>query len=467
MDNINHIIVLLKSLFTSYLSIKYITIAVAVFGAITGLFALILNYKNYRINRSKFNLHEKRMQTQENRNDSLVVKNYVRDALGFMGGDEETIYLPLENRSPRENIKIENARKILEEALLILPKNQDALYYMGVCNTIKNNFEKAIEFFDRSIESDPEYAKAYNGKGIVYKRLLNYEKAVDYYKKAISIDCYYPNPYNNLGNIYKTKNQFNKALDSYKKAIEIDPYFHQSYTGIANLLLENRKYQEAKKYYIKARNIYSRNPEIYNGLGIICLKNGDFNDALELFTHSLSLNDSQFSAFYNLGCTYKALRDYDNAAKNFYTAIQIDQKEIKVLENLSYVLENSRNKELAVKILRKLFKMDSNYDHAAFQIGREIQNYMKNALTGLSYNEISNVEYKNIYQRIKVDKRIANALNEKFKGYVQSGIGGFENNKYLDYAISKEIQTILNNLTFRISDLITPTSGDAAMLSSR
>ena len=79
--------------------------------------------------------------------------------------------------------------------------------------------------------------------GTVYFNQNFPKKALKYYKKAIEIDPNFFYAYYNLGNFYLKYNQLSKAKSSYEKALEIDPN-----NKIIQMILEEWDYISSDKY---------------------------------------------------------------------------------------------------------------------------------------------------------------------------------------------------------------------------
>ena len=63
---------------------------------------------------------------------------------------------------------------------------------IGNSHYIKKNYDKAIEFYDKSLEKGlNDISAVYFNKGLVYERLNNVNLAVDYYKRAIDLKPQY------------------------------------------------------------------------------------------------------------------------------------------------------------------------------------------------------------------------------------------------------------------------------------
>ena len=57
----------------------------------------------------------------------------------------------------------------------------------GVLPITLGNYRQAIEDLNRAIEIKPDYAEAYNNRGIAYKGLGNYNQAIKDFDRAIEI----------------------------------------------------------------------------------------------------------------------------------------------------------------------------------------------------------------------------------------------------------------------------------------
>ena len=64
----------------------------------------------------------------------------------------------------------------------------------------KEDYQSALDCYNKALEIDPNYGPAYCNIGQVYRRLEQYEKAIEYYNKAIAVG--FNKAYGNLGDIY-------------------------------------------------------------------------------------------------------------------------------------------------------------------------------------------------------------------------------------------------------------------------
>lgn len=88
--------------------------------------------------------------------------------------------------------KPDDAIKYLNKGTEFQDTIAEAMLSIGNSHYIKKNYDKAIEFYDKSLEKGlNDISAVYFNKGLVYERLNNVNLAVDYYKRAIDLKPQY------------------------------------------------------------------------------------------------------------------------------------------------------------------------------------------------------------------------------------------------------------------------------------
>ena len=131
---------------------------------------------------------------------------------------------------------------IARDSLLIEHRNETLLlrasdaFQKGNNAFFTKNFNKAIEYYLKTIELRPNDAHAYNNLGNSYKEIKNYSKAINAFQNAIILKPDYASAHYNLGIVYQKNKNFEIALDSYRKAARL------SHTGIQKWLKDGGYY---------------------------------------------------------------------------------------------------------------------------------------------------------------------------------------------------------------------------------
>ena len=136
--------------------------------------------------------------------------------------------------------------KSLEEGILKFPSNDYFFANLVDYYNSTNQASKAMEFADNMLATDAKnklylYVKAY-----LYHNMKDYDKAIEFYKKAIEQDPQYTEAYSNTGLAYLMKAQ--EFADKSTTDIN-DPKYAQAQKAIKKI------YGDAKPYYEKARQL--------------------------------------------------------------------------------------------------------------------------------------------------------------------------------------------------------------------
>jgi protein O-GlcNAc transferase len=150
-----------------------------------------------------------------------------------------------------------------------------------------------LECHDKAIEFAPNFAEAWNNRGIALYELKRFEEALASYEKAITLKSDYVEAFNNHGNALKELKRFNEALASYDKAIALWPDYAEAVGNRGIIFYELRQYNEALAYFEKAIALKSNDAEIYNNRGNVLIKLGRFREAIADFDRSQTLKSDQ------------------------------------------------------------------------------------------------------------------------------------------------------------------------------
>jgi DNA-binding winged helix-turn-helix (wHTH) protein/TolB-like protein len=136
--------------------------------------------------------------------------------------------------------------------------NDAYLYYLKGRHhwSRRNNaeFRKAIEYFQRSIEAEPDFALAYSGLSDSYVLLIQFggaapsdvlSQARSAAQKAAQLDGDCAEAHASLGNVAFLEKDKERAALHFRKAIELDPNYATALQWLAELLSESGQTDEA------------------------------------------------------------------------------------------------------------------------------------------------------------------------------------------------------------------------------
>jgi len=280
----------------------------------------------------------------------------------------------------------------------------------------KGDNRKAITFYKKAVEIDPEFATAYRSMGIAYGNLgygaesrkyrqkafelsdrvsdreryrneaefyitrsETYDKAIEAYKKLFEL---YPDDLgrNNLALIYSNLEQWDKAIEQFEMLIQRKEETYYPYVNIADVYVNKGLYDRANqilKYYL---NNFPDHVQIHAMLAYNYICQGKYDLALEEVSKTLSLDPMHIDASRMKGNIYLYRENLIEAEKEFQMLLESEEPIAKVwgiveLAGL-YILKGKFEKSI------DLVKQGIEQAKKAGQKGWE-RNYRNNFLTYL------------------------------------------------------------------------------------
>ncbi|HEV8713343.1 MAG TPA: tetratricopeptide repeat protein [Candidatus Binatia bacterium] len=189
--------------------------------------------------------------------------------------------------------------------------------------TRKELNERARQMFEKAIELDPQYARAYALLSMTYWLDRFYlwnptpqvlEQQSDLARKAIVLDPALPVAHAALGWVYLFKRQHEQALAEVEQAIILDPNSAESYSLLGNFLVWAGRPEEAIGWVEKAMRLNPR-------CGLPCLLNlgwayrqaGQYEQALVPYKQALALAPNGLAPHWNLAVCYAELGRQEEA----------------------------------------------------------------------------------------------------------------------------------------------------------
>lgn len=257
------------------------------------------------------------------------------------------------------------------------------------------DYKKAIEEYNKIIESDPESREAYLQLGSLYYHQNDIESVREVYKRILkakadlanqpSVNCLFyeaskdnlenaikncsiaieasPNDwafYAKRGRGYEEKKDFERALADFDKAISLAPnniYSHfrrgLSYAKKGDSNLAIKDFNETIK-------LQPGNVETTLELCKINLESvKDYDQAIKFCTEVTKLEPNNALGFYNLGLAYKNKEMLTEALGFFDKAISINPKHADSYYNRGAIYLSKKNYKLALPSLNKAIELNS------------------------------------------------------------------------------------------------------------
>jgi anaphase-promoting complex subunit 8 len=105
---------------------------------------------------------------------------------------------------------------------------------IGNYYSLKNEHEKAVQYFERALKLNPRYMAAWTLMGHEYLELKNTGAAISAYRKAVDINRMDYRSWYGLGQTYEILQMPLYALYYFSKACELRPYDPRMWCAMAN-----------------------------------------------------------------------------------------------------------------------------------------------------------------------------------------------------------------------------------------
>ncbi|RZB34890.1 MAG: protein O-GlcNAc transferase [Desulfobacteraceae bacterium Eth-SRB1] len=233
------------------------------------------------------------------------------------------------------------------------PLNTDALYNLGIIAKDRQNYDEAIDYYEKVISINPAYVNACFGLGGIFIDQARYDEANEKFQKVVSLSPNYANAWYNLGIIAATQGRRDEAIKYYQKALSIDPTFVNACYNIGLMLLEQKKYDEAIEY---SQKVISLNPGYVDALfniGSAMQNKNDYAGAIEYYEKALAIKPDYYLVHNNLGIIHQAQYNFDKAIEHYERAISIQPETADAYMNMGNVFRNSGDVQKTVEYYKK------------------------------------------------------------------------------------------------------------------
>src|SRR5271166_397484 len=160
----------------------------------------------------------------------------------------------------------------------------------GVRALTNNNFQLAVDLFQRVVKLEPQHKSAWNNLGRAYFALNQYDQAIAALKRQIEINPYDQYAYNNLGLAYEAELRYDEAAKQFQKQIEINPLDPFAHGGLGELYVKQKKFVDALPELQKAVELQPQNPIMQISLGQSYIATNQTEKGMAAFEKAISLS---------------------------------------------------------------------------------------------------------------------------------------------------------------------------------
>ncbi|MGB7063277.1 MAG: protein kinase [Candidatus Zixiibacteriota bacterium] len=221
----------------------------------------------------------------------------------------------------------------------------------------EENLTRAIGYFERAVQLDPDYALAYAGLADAYNVLPSnvgtpveevLPQAKEAAGKALELDDKLGEAHASMGLALKLEGDLEGAEKEYLQAIQLNPAYAYAHYWYAMLLGEMGKREEGLRELERAFELDPLSVVILVYLASTRWESGDSLQALELIQRALEIEPTRMATYSVYGSGLRASGRLEDAVRIYQEAIQIDSTYAHAYSRLCYTYNQMGNLDKAL-----------------------------------------------------------------------------------------------------------------------
>ncbi len=163
------------------------------------------------------------------------------------------------------------------------------------------DWEKAIDYFEQSIENEPTFPDLSYYLGETYRSMGSFKEAENAYRQALLVDPDFAPAYVSLAMLDAEQGELDSAAERLNQAIKLDKNFGQAYLELAKIQIQQNQIEAAEENLVLAEKYLPDSPMISIVLGQAALAQEDFRSAIRYAEQATERDLTNLEAYRLLG----------------------------------------------------------------------------------------------------------------------------------------------------------------------
>jgi tetratricopeptide (TPR) repeat protein len=235
------------------------------------------------------------------------------------------------------------------------PEFYEAVYHLGELAITEGSLLEAEGHFLKALDGLSESPQVHLYLASIYTATEEFEKSLEYYDRTLALSPYYRDAFLGKGISLSSLGAHKEAIEILKKNIELGFYLiGESYYWMAwneHALKDDDKAQENIE---ESKKRLPTNSEVFSLAGTIAFDKGELDRAEMEFLEALKHNDKNADALLSLGLLYGQQKKWpDSAAHYERAAFVIERGEDGIAAKIAEIRNSRLSEERKAKLLAK------------------------------------------------------------------------------------------------------------------
>ncbi|NET59704.1 MAG: tetratricopeptide repeat protein [Symploca sp. SIO2E6] len=225
-------------------------------------------------------------------------------------------------------------------------------------------YDNALQQFNRAIELEPKYVEALRERAKIYKEMKRYEEALQDLKRTIELEPTNYLVFGERAKLYKEMKRDEDALQDLKRALELEPTNYWTLIERAEIYKQMKRYEEALQ---DINRVIERNPKDYWTLierAEIYKKMERYEEALPDIKRALELEPKDYWVLTDLVELYKEMERYEDALQDLKYALELNPKNYRALIERAKLYKEMKCYAEALQDLKHALELEPKYSWA-------------------------------------------------------------------------------------------------------
>jgi tetratricopeptide (TPR) repeat protein len=232
-----------------------------------------------------------------------------------------------------------------QKAIEKKPENPEAHYELGELYGMKGRFAEMGKEFDACLQYDKKnkygepirlwrqkyFADNFNA-GVKAANEENFPQSLQSFQNAKAINPQEPDTYKNIAYVYSRMDSLEAVIRIYKELLAVKPDDYDTYVMMANLYNQQEDYASSAEVLNKAVAVApdSVRPRLIGELGIVYDMMGKPDEAIRTYEEALKLQPNNKDLLFNMGRLYMMREDYPKTIELFTKVLVVAPEDFDV-----------------------------------------------------------------------------------------------------------------------------------------